>query len=86
VDGTLTIADALTIDELIGRLERMRLESSEGGETPVVMSDGEPVCRTALMQARIGWMPSKTVTTVVLTDRYEAPPPAPKSPRKRKGE
>ena len=60
VDDTPIREDALTIDEAIDQLQRMRLKSPEGGETLLYLCDLEPVCRLIL-----------TDGIVVVTDRFQ---------------
>jgi hypothetical protein len=54
--------DALTVDELIDRLEKIR--AVHGGTIPVFMSDCEPVCRIEFLDYEFG-------PHVIITDRYQ---------------
>jgi len=59
--------DTLTVDELISRLEEIRL--IHGGEIPVVICDFEPVCR-AVFREGTELCPGEYV---IITDRFGQP-------------
>ena len=66
-DGEPGPDDALTIDEMIARLEGIRATAPLGGRTPIFMCDQEPVVRVALVAAA----PLKDAVRAALRDEDE---------------
>src|SRR5690349_20173875 len=60
-----TLDDALTIDQMIARLEQFKAELPRGGDTPLIMTDCEPVVYAGIAHQALTSGPA-----VVLSDRF----------------